>query len=759
MNVKSVLSGHSRTTGKGNCLFNACSIALIGDESLSHCLRCLTSIELFLFPEFYNSHPLIEVLSKKAKFANENNAFMILLSYDAADCYVKGDRFSSVQGEAIHISQNFKFASMLCMFALSSAIKTTIESYYPITDGNENDRYEAIFNCTITPRLISNARNEKIHIFRCASVPITFLLSGKLPNNKNHYVPLLEIETFMNSCISTEVEAHSNESKQLDYRKRKQDVSFTSSKNRQGTLDNVIVKKPKLATEENSSTSHEIKDPSPSSSSVASKTETCSVPDRENTNEPMHIDKNDLSLFFKEAYRFSDTRKYDLLCNIWKPDRFFAFPKNASGRRFQYSWFSSFPWLVYSKFLDGAFCLYCVLFGGESTHNASKLNNLFRAPLNDWKSALRNLNSHCSRSLIHSTATLRATQFRSCMENKVQGIDVQLDNAVAKQIELNRQKLVPIVGAVILCGRQNVSLRAHRDDSKHLGEGKSNPGNFIAILNYLYSCGENENFRDHYDNAPKSATYKSKTTQNEIINICGAMITEKIVSEIKDAKFFSILADEATDVSNKEQMALVLRYVDQGFLLKEAFLGFVHCSEGLKGSQIATTIIEAIEKLGLDPKFCRGQGYDGAGNMAGKCNGAAATIRKKYPHAIYVHCRSHVLNLAVASACQLTYVRNMMGLVKSVSDFFNVHPKRFSILEAKIQDLVPGARHSHLIDVCRTRWIARIDGLDVFVELFEAIVSALGSVSLNEDRSWSSESVREASTRMANQLSQPGVIM
>ena len=90
----------------------------------------------------------------------------------------------------------------------------------------------------------------------------------------------------------------------------------------------------------------------------------------------------------------------------------------------------------------------------------------------------------------------------------MQGIDVQLDNAVAKQIELNRQKLVPIVGTVILCGRQNVSLRAHRDDSKHLEEGKSNPGNFIAILNYLYSCGENENFRDHYDNAPKSATYK-----------------------------------------------------------------------------------------------------------------------------------------------------------------------------------------------------------------------------------------------------------
>ena len=34
------------TSANGNCLFNACSIALTGNESLSSYLRCLTSIEL-----------------------------------------------------------------------------------------------------------------------------------------------------------------------------------------------------------------------------------------------------------------------------------------------------------------------------------------------------------------------------------------------------------------------------------------------------------------------------------------------------------------------------------------------------------------------------------------------------------------------------------------------------------------------------------------------------------------------------------------
>ena len=35
--------------------------------------------------------------------------------------------------------------------------------------------------------------------------------------------------------------------------------------------------------------------------------------------------------------------------------------------------------------------------------------------------------------------------------------------------------------------------------------------------------------------------------QNEIIKICGEMITEELITEVKEAKFFCVLADEATD--------------------------------------------------------------------------------------------------------------------------------------------------------------------------------------------------------------------
>ena len=131
------------------------------------------------------------------------------------------------------------------------------------------------------------------------------------------------------------------------------------------------------------------------------------------------------------------------------------------------------------------------------------------------------------------------------------------------------------------------------------------------------------------------------------------MITEKIVDEIKRAKFFSILADEAADVSNLEQLALVLRFVNQPAKIREAFLGFFHCNEGLAGKDIANKLTSGIKDLGLQLSFCCGQGYDGAGNMAGKCIGASTLILKEYPKAAYVHCKSHVLNLCVASSCAI----------------------------------------------------------------------------------------------------------
>lgn len=106
----------------------------------------------------------------------------------------------------------------------------------------------------------------------------------------------------------------------------------------------------------------------------------------------------DLGVLFKDLKDFSDQRKYEVITNVWKPDGDFLFPKSKEGsrtRRFNPVWLKSFPaWLVYSKYVDGAFCLPCALFSQESGHNASKLDRLVKSPLIFWTTAFQRLGSH-----------------------------------------------------------------------------------------------------------------------------------------------------------------------------------------------------------------------------------------------------------------------------------------------------------------------------------------------------------------------------
>ena len=104
------------------------------------------------------------------------------------------------------------------------------------------------------------------------------------------------------------------------------------------------------------------------------------------------------------------------------------------------------------------------------------------------------------------------------------------------------------------------------------------------------------------------------------------------------------MADETTDVSQKEQMTLVIRYVDKDLVVREDFLGFVQITD-LTGRALADMILGCLERMHIDCSYLVGQGYDGAAAMSGIYNRVQAVVKEKCPLATYVHCASHCLNL------------------------------------------------------------------------------------------------------------------
>ena len=144
---------------------------------------------------------------------------------------------------------------------------------------------------------------------------------------------------------------------------------------------------------------------------------------------------------------------------------------------------------------------------------------------------------------------------------------------------------------------------------------------------------------------------------------------------MKKATWFKVIADEVTDASNKEQLSLVLRYVDpESVLVCEDLISFVECDEGITGNDLARKITSSLQSFGLDLSNLRGPSYDGAGYMANTIRGTAALISAQHPLTIYLHCALHSLNLAVVKSLEDTTVWNMIRVVDRVSRSFSAHP-------------------------------------------------------------------------------------
>ena len=58
--------------------------------------------------------------------------------------------------------------------------------------------------------------------------------------------------------------------------------------------------------------------------------------------------------------------------------------------------------------------------------------------------------------------------------------------------------------------------------------------------------------------------YISPTIINELITLLGNQVLRSLLKDVKDHSWYSIIADEVTDITNKEQFNISVRYVKWG---------------------------------------------------------------------------------------------------------------------------------------------------------------------------------------------------
>lgn len=239
-----------------------------------------------------------------------------------------------------------------------------------------------------------------------------------------------------------------------------------------------------------------------------------------------------------------------------------------------------------------------------------------------------------------------------------------------------RARLQASIDCVRFLLRQGLAFCGH-DES----EESRNRGSFLELLKFL--ADHNEDIRAiTLKNALSFLKMTCPDNQKDIVSACAIETTNAIRREISDA-FFSILVDESRDTSTKEQMAVVLRYVNTSRQVVERFIGIEQVA-----NTTAQSLKEAINRLfskhGLSMSRLRGQGYDGASNMQREFSGLKTIILRENECAYYIHCFAHQLQLAlVVVAKNHIQIESFFAIIANVVNVVGASSKRCDALREK----------------------------------------------------------------------------
>nr|XP_043615990.1 zinc finger MYM-type protein 1-like [Erigeron canadensis] len=264
------------------------------------------------------------------------------------------------------------------------------------------------------------------------------------------------------------------------------------------------------------------------------------------------------------------------------------FPKRVIGnqeRAFSPNWFNKYGnWLEYSIKLDKVFCLCCYLCR-DYIVNQSGSDAYVTQGFNSWnkterlKSHVGDINSFHNRALKNCEDLMKP--------NQSIGVALHKQDDIVKNA--NRIRLNATIDACRYCLKCALAFRGHDEKKTSLFKG-----NFLELMDLILSQNE------ELHKLPKAAgnnQYLAPSIQKDIATCFEVEVLKSIFKDIGD-DVFALLVDESSDVSKKEQMAIVLRYVDTHGLVKERFVGLVHVME-TSSSSLKASIDEFFVKHNL----------------------------------------------------------------------------------------------------------------------------------------------------------------
>ena len=198
----------------------------------------------------------------------------------------------------------------------------------------------------------------------------------------------------------------------------------------------------------------------------------------------------------------------------------------------------------------------------------------------------------------------------------------------------------------------------------------------VCYLNDILNLRAQENPEIIESVRKRDEKYTSTEIQNELLEAMALGMMRQISANIQNAAFLTIMTDETTNVSKKQQPVIWIRWVDDGFAIYEDLIG-MHPLERTNADQVVAIIPKnALLRINLNIQRALGQCYNGAATMGDEKTGVATQIKTINGKYLYRYCCGLSLNLAVADAIKsvqcvsdsLDTVRKIGKLVKNTKE-------------------------------------------------------------------------------------------
>ena len=256
----------------------------------------------------------------------------------------------------------------------------------------------------------------------------------------------------------------------------------------------------------------------------------------------------------------------------------------------------------YSTALDKLFCLACAFYPPTDIRYFPK--TWIQTGFSNWAKAQdksKGIPLHES-SQHHMSAMLSVSRYLDLKKGQVSKSEEQFNKIRVKEEEERMIMLNGVISVTKLLAQQGLPFRGHREE-EDLNQPDENHGNFLECVDLLGQHNfviqkkmEKMKQSQALHSGRGTTTLVSKTTQNEIIEILGDIVMEEITRKVKEAKYFVIIADEAS-VCSSTYLSICLRYLADEELHEDFFALKLLTKADAK--TITESIVKEIQKAGL----------------------------------------------------------------------------------------------------------------------------------------------------------------